>query len=111
MNKEIDDLLEIDSNLEINPENSSTAIHILIRFISPYFILGIGCLYTDKFNGGYGELFLFAGLIIFSLLFVFFEIIYFAVNKKTNLAIANLKAFGLIALSLFFIYIIMEFID
>ncbi len=96
MSQEIDDLLEIDSSLEINPESASTIIHILIRFFSPFFLLGIGCLYVDKFNGGYGELIIFGGLIILLLLFFFFEMIYYSVNNKRSLAFANLKVFGLL---------------
>lgn len=97
--KEIDDLLEINSNLESN-ETESIIPHIAFRFLLPFLIAGIGSIYVDQFNGGYGALFLIAGLVCVCFLYVFFEMIYFAVNEKKIRAFANLKVFGLWLLSI-----------
>lgn len=106
MSQEIDDLLEIDSSLDSN-ETESSLPHIMFRFLLPFLIAGIGSIYIDKFNGGYGELFLIAGLVCISLLYVFFEMIYFSVNDKKRLAKANLKVFGLwsLVILLFILFI------
>jgi hypothetical protein len=111
MSKEIDELLEIDSSLEINLENSSTIIHILIRFFLPFLIAGIGGVYIDKFDDSYSALFLVAGLVCISLLYVFFEMIYYSVNNKKNLAFANLKVIGLWILCIAIVVIFIWFFE
>jgi hypothetical protein len=107
ISKEIDDLLEIDSSLDSN-ETESLIPHIAFRFLLPFLIAGIGSIYIDQFNGGYGALFLIAGLVCISLLYVFFEMIYFSINDKKRLAKANLKVFGLwilcISITLIFVW-------
>ncbi len=111
MNQEIDDLLEIDSNLETNSESFSTIIQILIRFFFPFLIAGIGVAYIDIFDDSYSAFFLVAGLVCISLLYVFFEMIYFSVNEKKNRAFANLKVIGLWILCIAIVVIFIWFFE
>jgi hypothetical protein len=104
MSQEIDDLLEIDSNSEqtkIQKENNTK--RFLIRYLTPLIALALGYYFGEITNGSmndaFGAFIFFGGFILLWLLFLFIEMIVCFANKKNQLAIVNLKVFGLLIIS------------
>ena len=111
MSQEIDDLLEIDSNSE-HPEISfkNLNLHIIIRTIIPFLIIGIGFfLASSESGGGYnglGILIITGGIIIAYLVILLIEmLVYFSNNYKPK-GFANLIVFGIILFIILFLLII-----
>ena len=100
MSQEIDDLLEINSNnIELkktkNPNNQ-----IIYRTLIPFlvFLYGLIAIIISDSQGPSGEYFVCGFIIMLILLVYLIEMIYYFVSKKTNLAIINLKVFGLLSI-------------
>ncbi len=98
MSQEINDLLEINSNnIELkkakNPNNQ-----IIYRTLIPFlvFLYGLIAIIISESQGPSGEYFVCGFIIMLILLVYLIEMIYYFVSKKTNLAIVNLKVFGLL---------------
>ena len=87
--------------------------HIKIRFLIPIilFIVAYCCNFIKHVQTGFGLFFILACLTTLSVLFLFFETIFFLIKSKKNHANANLKVFGLLILLvilIWFIYIIYQ---
>ena len=87
--------------------------HIKIRILIPIilFILAYCCNFIKHVQTGFGLFFVLASLTILSVIFLFFETIFFFIKSKKNHANANLMVFGLLILLvilIWFFYIIYQ---
>lgn len=98
MSQEINDLLEIDSyNIGINNTKNPNK-QIVYRTLIPFlvFLYGLIAIIISDNQGPSGEYFVCGAIIILILLVYLIEMIYYFVTNKIELAIMNLKVFGLL---------------
>ena len=98
MSQEIGDLHEINSNnIEIKKTKNSNN-QIIYRTLIPFlvFLYGLIAIIISDSQGPSGEYFVCGFIIILILLVYLIEMIYYFISKKTNLAIINIKVFGLL---------------